>query len=125
MTESDVIIKTDKDMLGAVLSNLIKNAIKFTSVGSIEFGHVSMAETMRFFVKDTGIGIPADQKEYIFERFRQGSESLNKGFEGNGLGLSISKAYVEKLGGKIWVESELEKGSTFYFEIPFHTNFKR
>jgi signal transduction histidine kinase len=59
--------------------------------------------------------------EVIFERFRQGSDSLTRNYEGAGLGLSISKAYIEMLGGKIWVESELGQGSTFYFTLPYHT----
>ena len=71
-------------------------------------------------MKDTGVGIRSEKKEFIFERFRQGSESLTRNYEGAGLGLSISKAYVEMLGGKIWVESEEGKGSTFYFTIPYN-----
>jgi CheY-like chemotaxis protein len=66
------------------------------------------------------MGIPADQKDMIFERFRQGSQALTRDYEGSGLGLSISKAYVEMLGGKIWVISEPGKGSAFYFTIPHH-----
>jgi CheY-like chemotaxis protein len=75
---------------------------------------------LEFFVKDTGNGIRQEQLEIIFERFRQGSETLTKNYEGAGLGLSISKAFVEMLGGKIWVESELGKGSVFYFTIPYN-----
>src|SRR5665648_136225 len=130
----DIIINTDKQKLDAILINLVKNAIKFTSKGSIEFGYkltpsgekaagvagefIEPIELL-FFVKDTGIGIPQEQKEYIFDRFRQGSVLLNRNYEGAGLGLSISKAYVEMLGGKIWVESELQKGSVFYFTLPY------
>ena len=88
--------------------------------GSIEFGYEKKGEYLEFFVKDTGIGIPENQKEIIFERFRQGSESYNRGYEGSGLGLSICKSYVEMLGGKIWVESEEGKGSIFYFTIPYN-----
>ena len=65
------------------------------------------------------MGIREEQKSFIFERFRQGSESLSRNYEGAGLGLSISKAYVEMLGGKIWVESQFGKGSTFYFTLPY------
>ena len=74
---------------------------------------------LEFYVRDTGIGIRPEQQKYIFERFRQGSETLNKNYEGAGLGLSISKAFVEMLGGKIWVESDKDKGSTFYFTLPY------
>jgi CheY-like chemotaxis protein len=115
----DAIVKTDNEKVYGVLTNLVKNAIKFTKEGSIEFGYEIKGEYLEFFVKDTGIGIPADQKELIFERFRQGNESNSRDYEGNGLGLSIAKSYVEMLGGKIWVESEVGKGSTFYFTIPY------
>ena len=77
-------------------------------------------EYLEFFVKDTGIGIPKKQQQLIFERFRQGSESHNRGYQGSGLGLSICKSYVEMLGGRIWVESEEGLGSKFYFTIPFN-----
>jgi len=97
----------------------VKNAIKFTNTGSIEFGYERKGKSLEFFVKDTGLGIPEKQKEIIFERFRQGSESHSRNYEGAGLGLSISKAYVEMLGGKIWVESKIGKGSIFYFTIPY------
>jgi len=116
----EAIIKTDKEKVYGMLANLIKNAIKFTYEGSIEFGYEKKGEYLEFFVKDTGIGIPQNQHKIIFERFRQGSESHNRGYEGSGLGLSICKSYVEMLGGKIRVESEEGKGSTFYFTIPYN-----
>ena len=115
------VIQTDREKFNAICINLVKNAIKFTKTGFIEFGYAGSHEQtdfLTFFVKDTGVGVGADQKEFIFERFRQGNETLNKGFEGAGLGLSISKAFVEMLGGQIWVESEVGKGSTFYFTLP-------
>jgi CheY-like chemotaxis protein/nitrogen-specific signal transduction histidine kinase len=118
LQSKEVIIKTDPEKLIAILTNLVKNAIKFTNEGSIELGYEKTGEYLEFFVKDSGIGIPKRQEELIFERFRQGSESLNRNYEGSGLGLSISKSYVEMLEGKIWVESEEGKGSTFYFTIP-------
>jgi len=114
----EAIIRTDRDKIYTILTNLIKNALKFTTSGVIEFGYEKKGKYLEFFVKDTGMGILHEQKGFIFERFRQGSESLNRNYEGAGLGLSISKAYVEMLGGKIWVESEFGKGSTFYFTIP-------
>jgi PAS domain S-box-containing protein len=119
-------INTDREKLYAILTNLVKNAIKFTHEGSIEFGYTfGKPAEIEFFVKDTGSGISKEQKEIIFERFRQGSESLTRNYEGAGLGLSISKAYVEMLGGTIWVESELEKGSTFYFTLPYNVDRKK
>ncbi|MCX6285075.1 MAG: ATP-binding protein, partial [Bacteroidetes bacterium] len=114
-------ITSDKEKIFAILTNLVNNACKFTQVGSIEFGYERKGPFLEFFVKDTGIGVSQVQKEIIFERFRQGSKELNKNFEGTGLGLSISKAYVEMLGGKIWVESEEGQGSAFYFTIPYIT----
>jgi len=116
---NEAIIKTDNEKVYGILTNLVRNAIKFTFDGSIEFGYVKKGEYLEFFVKDTGVGIPQNQHEIIFERFRQGSESYNRGYEGSGLGLSISKSYVEMLGGRIWVESEEGLGSTFYFTIPY------
>jgi len=74
---------------------------------------------LEFFVKDTGVGISKDQSELIFERFRQGSISFTRAYEGAGLGLSISKALVQMLGGEIWVHSMPGKGSEFFFRIPF------
>ena len=122
-------IKTDSEKVSTVLINLVNNAIKFTPAGYIEFGYEKKANWLEFFVKDTGIGVTPEQKELIFERFRQGSELLTRNYEGAGLGLSISKAYVELLGGKIWVDNETDnsnsssigqgKGSIFYFTIPY------
>ncbi len=114
------IINTDNEKVYGILTNLIKNAIKFTYEGSIEFGYKEKEEYLEFFVKDTGVGIPLSQQQIIFERFRQGSESHNRGYEGSGLGLSIANSYVEMLGGKIWVESEEGIGSSFYFTIPYN-----
>jgi len=120
LPSKEAIIKTDNEKVYGILTNLIKNAIKFTFDGSIEFGYKKKGEYLEFFVKDTGIGVPQRQHQIIFERFRQGSESHNRGYEGSGLGLSIAKTYVEMLGGEIWVESEEGNGSTFYFTIPYN-----
>ena len=124
-------ILTDREKVYAILTNLVKNAIKFTNSGFIELGYnltnknqPTINSEIEFYVKDTGVGIRKEQVDIVFERFRQGSESLTRNYEGAGLGLSISKAYVEMLGGKIWVESSLGKGSTFYFTIPYKTPFK-
>lgn len=110
---------TDSTKLAQILCNLIKNALKFTMHGTIEFGCSLENVTYKFFVKDTGVGIPKEKNEIIFERFRQGDVSWSDNSEGVGLGLSISKAYVELLGGKIFVESEVGQGSIFYFTIPY------
>ena len=123
LPDKEAIIVTDKEKIYAVLTNLVKNAIKFTHTGAIEFGYLLKTNVensvLEFFVKDTGLGIREAQQEFIFERFRQGNEMLNRNYEGAGLGLSISKAYVEMLGGKIWVESGEGLGSVFYFTIPY------
>lgn len=129
LPDSEAFIKSDGEKIYAVLINLVKNAIKFTNHGTIEFGYNlkkdSESAELEFFVKDTGGGIPQEQKEIIFERFRQGSELLTRNYEGAGMGLSISKAFVEMLGGKIWVVSEEENltngksgNTSFYFTIP-------
>ncbi len=124
LSPEDTIIKSDLEKIYAILTNLIKNAIKFTNQGSIEFGCEKKGKHLEFFVKDTGLGISNSHKKIIFERFRQANETITRSHEGSGLGLAISKAYVEMLGGKIWVESEEGKGSTFYFNIPIDTEFK-
>jgi CheY-like chemotaxis protein len=130
LSKDDAVIKTDREKIYAVLTNLVKNAIKFTPSGSIEFGCEKKGEFLEFYVKDTGRGIREEQRELIFERFRQGSELINRDYEGSGLGLTISRGYIEMLGGKIWVCPNMhknpktgileEKGSIFYFTIPIH-----
>jgi PAS domain S-box-containing protein len=120
LRDKEVIIKTDNEKVYGILTNLVRNAIKFTYEGSIEFGYEKKGEYLEFYVKDTGIGIPQRYRQMIFERFRQGSEEHNRGYEGSGLGLSIAKSYVEMLGGEIWMESEEGLGSIFYFTIPYN-----
>jgi CheY-like chemotaxis protein len=116
-------IKTDSEKIYAILTNLIKNAIKYSSEGSIEFGYTQVetnsCASLQFYVKDHGIGIPKHRQQAIFERFIQVEIVDKLARQGAGLGLSIAKAYVEMLGGKIWVESEPGQGSTFYFTIPY------
>ncbi len=120
------IIKTDRTKLGQIISNLIKNAIKYTNEGGISFGYTlketnkgSKDKYLEFYVEDSGIGINPELKEKIFERFWQANITDTKVYEGTGLGLSISRAYVEMLGGKIWVKSEAGRGSVFFFTIPY------
>ncbi|MFA5417338.1 MAG: ATP-binding protein, partial [Bacteroidales bacterium] len=114
------IISTDREKLFAILTNLVKNAIKYSEKGSIELGYDIKDDYLEFYVKDSGIGIDSNRQKAIFERFIQADISDKHAYQGAGLGLSISKAYVEMLGGKLWVESEKGTGSTFYFTIP-HT----
>ena len=144
LPQSRSFIHTDSEKLYAILINLVRNAIKYTNIGTIEFGYdlvtdfdqessdskTSNSETrdntfLQFYVKDTGIGISADRQAAIFERFVQADIMDIQARQGAGLGLTISKAYVEMLGGKIWVASNSigkpdEKGSVFYFTIPYH-----
>jgi PAS domain S-box-containing protein len=125
LSEDKSIIETDRIKLTQVLTNLLKNAVKFTEKGRIGFGYTlkklpgDKGKNLEFFVEDTGSGITAETKDKIFERFWQGDLSYTKEHDGTGLGLSISKAYVELLGGKIWVESKHGKGSVFFFTIPY------
>ncbi|MEZ5082381.1 MAG: two-component regulator propeller domain-containing protein [Bacteroidales bacterium] len=119
---NDLIVNTDPHRLKQVISNLINNAVKFTLKGSIEFGYkIENSTQLVFYVKDTGIGIPADKHEIIFQRFRQVEESFTRNYEGTGLGLAISKKLVGLMDGKMWLESIPGKGSAFYFSIPFDT----
>ncbi len=123
LPSAESVIITDPEKLYAILANLVKNAIKYTAKGYIEFGCRKKSdnprEVLEFIVKDSGIGIPADRHEAIFERFVQADVSDRQAYQGAGLGLSISKAYVEMLKGSIRVESEQGKGTSFYFTIPF------
>jgi PAS domain S-box-containing protein len=123
LPEEEAITITDSDKLYSILTNLVKNAIKYTDNGSIEFGYVVVDIKhhlfLQFFVKDTGIGIQKDRQEAIFERFIQAEIADVQARQGAGLGLSIAKAYVEMLGGEIWVESEEGIGATFYFTLPY------
>jgi hypothetical protein len=137
----EAIIETDREKIYAILTNLVKNSIKYSKEGSIEFGYTlvetqnaassdsnpsaSMNTTpekfLQFFVKDTGIGVAKNRQEAIFERFIQADIEDTKALQGSGLGLTISKAYVEMLGGTIWVNSDEGIGSIFYFTIPYNT----
>jgi PAS domain S-box-containing protein len=110
-------IKSDKYKLNAIISNLLRNAIKFTEKGRIEFGSITGNKTMEFYVKDTGRGIPIELQTKIFERFVQGSQEYSRNYEGSGLGLAISKSYSQMLGGDITVESNFGEGSLFKVKI--------
>ena len=134
LTSDASVIYSDREKVFAILTNLMKNAIKFTDKGSIELGYrikpganVNLVSDQKntelvFFVKDTGIGIAIDRQTAIFERFIQADDTNIRAYQGAGLGLAITKSYVEMLGGRIWVESEIGKGSTFYFTLPYNPN---
>ena len=122
-----------------IFINLVNNALKFTDQGIIKFGYhiiqahetnesfnIAKSNTKRllFFVKDSGTGIPLDKQGIVFDRFRQSDDSSTKAYGGTGLGLSISQGLVQILGGEIWLKSELGKGSTFYFTLPFESKVK-
>jgi CheY-like chemotaxis protein len=136
ITNENAEVETDQEKLFAIISNLIKNAIKYTPAGSVTFGcklNLNRANILNsdspeskhyeieFSVKDTGIGIPAGRHAAIFERFVQADIADIQAYQGAGLGLSIAKAFVEMLGGYLWLESEPGQGSTFYFKIPYKT----
>jgi PAS domain S-box-containing protein len=114
----NVRLLTDRNKFESIVSNLLKNAIKFTEKGYIELGNYIKGESMVFYVSDTGIGIPKEGLDAIFNRFVQVDMSVSRSHEGTGLGLSIVKAYAQMLNGKIWVESILGEGSVFYFSLP-------
>ncbi len=119
LPSKEIMLKTDREKVYAIMTNLVKNAIKYTEKGSIEIGCKKQRECIEFYVKDTGIGIPNNRQEAVFERFVQADIADKMALQGAGLGLSISKAYVGMLGGKIWVESQEGKGSIFYFTLPY------
>ena len=119
LPSNEALIKTDREKLYAILTNLVKNSIKYSEKGSIELGYLKKENHLEFYVKDTGIGIPEFRQEAIFERFIQADIDDKMAQQGAGLGLSISKAYIEMMGGNIWVDSEIGKGSTFYFTLPY------
>jgi len=116
----DVQIESDKYRIIQIFTNLIGNSIKFTHEGFIEIGFQINGNLVRFHVRDSGIGIRSEYFEAIFERFRQVDNTKSRKYGGNGLGLAISKNLVELLGGTIWVESEPEKYSDFFFTIPIN-----
>lgn len=115
--KDEFFITTDFNKLESIISNLLKNAIKFTEHGEVKFGVEQKGGKLLFFVSDTGIGIPSDRLDAIFDRFVQANLSISRGHEGSGLGLSICKAYCKMLNGEIWVESQEKVGSTFFFTI--------
>jgi len=119
-TQNDFSIISDPYRFKQIMHNLISNAIKFTKKGCIEIGYKKFDNNkVLFYVKDSGIGLPPNKAEVVFERFRQADETSTKEYGGTGLGLTISKKLVELLGGSIWVESVIGEGSVFYFTLPY------
>lgn len=111
-------IATDVSKFDSIITNHLKNAIKYTSLGYVEFGCYIHEHQLVIYVKDTGYGIPEHRQKAIFNRFEQADIGDRMALQGSGLGLAIAKAYVEMLEGGIWLESEAGKGTTFYFELP-------
>lgn len=118
-----LLLNTDPSKLKQILINLLKNALKFTHKGKISYGYdidvVNHKSVLKFFVKDTGIGIPDHVSDTIFDSFMQLEDTDSRLYEGTGIGLSIAKKLVDLLGGDIWYESTEGKGSTFYFTLPY------
>lgn len=124
--EDNKLVVSDKNRVQQVILNLLNNAIKYTREGYIDISFKILHNNkIRIGIKDTGIGIAKEKQESIFEKFRQEDETVARDFEGAGLGLSISKAIVEALGGNIFVQSEKGKGSEFYFYIPYMPHIEK
>lgn len=117
LPSEQIVVDSDASRITQIVSNLIKNAIKFTPIGYVKLGVYEQGENIVVYVKDTGIGISKEKQDLIFEIFRQGEETLTRKFGGAGLGLSLSRKLVNLLGGKMWVESKVGEGSTFSFTI--------
>ena len=119
LSEDMASIVCDGARLRQVMINLLENSMKFTHIGSIQFGYNKRDGVLEFFVRDTGIGIPQEQQEIVFERFRQADSGKARNYGGTGLGLSISRALVGLMGGKMWLVSEKYRGTTVFFTLPY------
>ena len=122
---SNIEIFSDPTKVEQIFRNLISNAIKYTKNGKIFVGFVKKDDHIECYVKDEGIGIPAEKHQFLFDRFYQSNDKKDQKFGGAGLGLSICKAFVDILGGKIWLTSEVGKGTTFYFTLPLKYEIKK
>ncbi|ACK65763.1 histidine kinase [Rippkaea orientalis PCC 8801] len=116
------LIRGDQDRLIQVVINLLSNAVKFTEVGSVTCQAQQNQEYLVIAITDTGIGIPHNEQNKVFDRFQQVGNVLTNKPQGNGLGLSICRQIIEHHGGQIWVESQLGQGSTFFFTLPLAVN---
>lgn len=112
--DPDIYVSGDWDRVIQVISNLLSNATKFTSKGEIHFGYREKEDFVEYYVKDTGIGIPAARAATIFRRFGK----VNNFVQGTGLGLTLCRMLLEKMGGRIWLRSQEGEGSNFYFTLP-------
>jgi len=117
LEEKEIKFHTDKNKFESILTNYLRNALKFTDKGFIEFGLNDDETSFTFYVKDSGHGIDKNKIPSIFKRFTQGDIEITRPYEGSGLGLSIAKAYSEMIGGEIGVDSVKGEGSTFYLKI--------
>jgi PAS domain S-box-containing protein len=119
IVEPELSVYADRLRFKQVIYNLISNAIKFTSKGrSVAVSAVKAGDSVRVSVSDTGIGISEENQKLLFQPFRQVDSSINRQYEGTGLGLALVRKFVDLHGGRVWVESETGKGSTFTFELP-------
>lgn len=116
---NELIMQSDADKITQVLTNLVSNAVKYTPTGRVEVGFDLHHGTVEFYVKDTGFGVPEQEQQQIFEAFYRSDHVISAAISGNGLGLSIARELVTLLGGKLGVNSGTDKGSHFYFTIPF------
>ncbi len=119
LSDEEAIVITDGLKLKQVLINIVGNAMKFTSEGYVKFGYEVKNNILNYYIEDTGIGIAKKDQPYVFDRFRKIENIKNQQYKGTGLGLSISKAYIEHIGGQLFLTSEINKGTTFYFTLPF------
>ncbi len=121
ISDKNTMILTDGARLKQVLANLVGNGVKFTDRGFVEFGYELNEEVvLQFYVKDTGIGLPVGKEDRIFERFYKFSEGRQTLYGGTGIGLSLVRDLLDLMGGKIWVETEPNIGTTFFFTVPYH-----
>jgi len=124
LQNENTILFTDKVRLSQILTNLINNAVNFSESPSIQFGYTidTTQKYIQFFVKDKGIGISKQEQELIFKPFSKTNKAKSLSLGGTGIGLSIVRSLTELMGGRIWIESEINKGTAFYFTIPYYKN---
>jgi signal transduction histidine kinase len=111
-------VQADPERLREVITNLFDNAVKYTESGKVTIGLTGDDKVVQFYVRDTGHGIPAEDIPHLFQKFYRVDNSATRTIGGTGLGLFISRKIIELYGGRVWVTSELDKGSTFYINIP-------